>query len=250
MLKSHHKSSHMCSFPEVIAINIWYTDIKVESYNPVVWCCLLNGIMMINNRYYAAQKNISNFSSLKLPTSIHRLIWSYQINQSKQADAPVEQRKLGRRHRLSLKQNVSQPQSTSARLHLSHPHQGHVCPGCCRELLPNQNGRIHILHLGVWPLSWRPSPPMHQQLCLHCHKHIQPKVLLSERFVEFHFHCINSLFVLKKGHTLLHVYRIQAYLVSNLWVPMSATDQKTFVRLSWCDSGWWGYQLYTSWWCH
>ena len=34
---------------------------------------------------------------------------------------------------------------------------------------------------------------------------------------------------------------------SDLWVLMSVRPSKTFCRLNWCDSCWWGYQLNTDW---
>ena len=42
-------------------------------------------------------------------------------------------------------------------------------------------------------------------------------------------------------------YRTQVNLGSDLWVRMSQTNKQTFVRLNWCDSGWWGYQLNNNW---
>ena len=42
-------------------------------------------------------------------------------------------------------------------------------------------------------------------------------------------------------------YRTQVNLGSDLWVRMSPTNKQRFVRLNWCDSGWWGYQLNTNW---
>ena len=42
-------------------------------------------------------------------------------------------------------------------------------------------------------------------------------------------------------------YRTQVNLGSDLWVRMSVTHYKRFVRLNWCDSGWWGYLLNTNW---
>ena len=44
-------------------------------------------------------------------------------------------------------------------------------------------------------------------------------------------------------------YRTQVSLGSGLWVPVSLTPYKYFVKLHWCDSGWWWYQLNASWWC-
>ena len=38
------------------------------------------------------------------------------------------------------------------------------------------------------------------------------------------------------------------YLGSDLWVRVSVSNWETFLRLSWCDSGWWRYQLNTNWW--
>ena len=48
---------------------------------------------------------------------------------------------------------------------------------------------------------------------------------------------------------LLDFYRTQVSLGSSLWVPVSLTPYDIFVKLYWCDSGWWWYQLNTSWWC-
>ena len=38
-------------------------------------------------------------------------------------------------------------------------------------------------------------------------------------------------------------YRSQISLGSILWVRMSVTENNHLVRLNWCDSGWWRYQL-------
>ena len=46
-----------------------------------------------------------------------------------------------------------------------------------------------------------------------------------------------------------HFYRTQVYLGSDLWVQVSLTDWHTFLRLNFCDSGWWRYKLNTSWLC-
>ena len=43
-----------------------------------------------------------------------------------------------------------------------------------------------------------------------------------------------------------HFYRTQVSLGSGLWVPVSLTPYKYFVKLNKCDSGWWWYQLNTS----
>ena len=72
--------------------------------------------------------------------------------------------------------------------------------------------------------------------------------------------CIKSTFVLHLWSVRQHneslfllkwmtFYRTQVSLGSDLWVLMSVTPYKRFCRLNWCDSGWWGYQLNTSWWC-
>ena len=44
-------------------------------------------------------------------------------------------------------------------------------------------------------------------------------------------------------------YRTQVNLGSDLWVRMSVTDlvKETLLKLNWCDSGWWRYQLNTYW---
>ena len=42
-------------------------------------------------------------------------------------------------------------------------------------------------------------------------------------------------------------YRTKVNLGSDLWVRMSVRPSDTFLRLNWCDSGWWGYQLNTNW---
>ena len=42
-----------------------------------------------------------------------------------------------------------------------------------------------------------------------------------------------------------HFYRTQVSLGSGLWVPVSLSIYDTFVKLCWCDSGWWWYQLNT-----
>ena len=34
---------------------------------------------------------------------------------------------------------------------------------------------------------------------------------------------------------------------SDLWVKLSVSESQTFVKLYWCDSGWWRYQLNTNW---
>ena len=47
---------------------------------------------------------------------------------------------------------------------------------------------------------------------------------------------------------LTDFYRTQVYLGSDLWVQVSLSDYKRFCRLNWCDSGWWRYQLNSSWW--
>ena len=43
-------------------------------------------------------------------------------------------------------------------------------------------------------------------------------------------------------------YRTQVSLGSGLWVPVSLCTSGSFVKLCWCDSGWWWCQLNTSWW--
>ena len=49
----------------------------------------------------------------------------------------------------------------------------------------------------------------------------------------------------------LYFYWTQLSLGSDLWVRMSVTDWltdwATLLRLNWCDSGWWRYQLNTNW---
>ena len=42
-------------------------------------------------------------------------------------------------------------------------------------------------------------------------------------------------------------YRTQVSLGSALWVPVSLPPYKTFLKLCWCDSGGWWYQLNTGW---
>ena len=49
--------------------------------------------------------------------------------------------------------------------------------------------------------------------------------------------------------TKCHFYRTQVYLGSGLWVQVSQTDSLMFGWLNWCNSGWWRYQLNSSWWC-
>ena len=44
-------------------------------------------------------------------------------------------------------------------------------------------------------------------------------------------------------------YRTLLSLGSGLWVPVSVTTSKTFLKLCWCDSGGWWYLLNTGWWC-
>ena len=47
-----------------------------------------------------------------------------------------------------------------------------------------------------------------------------------------------------------YFYRTQVSLGSDLWVLMSLCHSyNTFLKLNWCDSGWWLYQLNTSWCC-
>ena len=50
-----------------------------------------------------------------------------------------------------------------------------------------------------------------------------------------------------KKERKLHNYRSQVSLGSGLWVPVSLTPylQDFWLRLCWCDSGWWWYQLNT-----
>ena len=43
-------------------------------------------------------------------------------------------------------------------------------------------------------------------------------------------------------------YRTQVYLGSDLWVQVSLTHSVMFGWLNWCVSGWWRYQLNSSWW--
>ena len=43
------------------------------------------------------------------------------------------------------------------------------------------------------------------------------------------------------------IKRLMVYLGSDLWIQVSLTNNQTFVRLNWCDSGWWRYQLNTNW---
>ena len=38
-------------------------------------------------------------------------------------------------------------------------------------------------------------------------------------------------------------YRTQVSLGSGLWVPVSLPPYKTFLKLCWCDSSWWWYQV-------
>ena len=42
-------------------------------------------------------------------------------------------------------------------------------------------------------------------------------------------------------------YRTQVNLGSDSWVRMSVRPSETLLRLDWCDSGWWRYQLNTGW---
>ena len=44
-----------------------------------------------------------------------------------------------------------------------------------------------------------------------------------------------------------YFYRTQVNLGSDLWVRMSVRPSERLLRLNWCDSGWWGYQLNTNW---
>ena len=54
-----------------------------------------------------------------------------------------------------------------------------------------------------------------------------------------------------RRQTTLFFYRTQVSLGSGLWVPVSLTPslRELWLRLYWYDSGWWWYQLNTSWWC-
>ena len=42
-------------------------------------------------------------------------------------------------------------------------------------------------------------------------------------------------------------YRTQVNLGSDLWVRLSVTNWDTLLKLNWCDSGWWRYQVNTNW---
>ena len=58
------------------------------------------------------------------------------------------------------------------------------------------------------------------------------------------FNKYNILFV----EEVVFFYRTQVYLGSDLWVQVSLTDSVMFCWLNWCNSGWWRYQLNSSWW--
>ena len=46
-------------------------------------------------------------------------------------------------------------------------------------------------------------------------------------------------------NVFMSFYRTKVSLGSGLWVSASLTPYKTFLKLCWCDSGWWWYQLNT-----
>ena len=50
---------------------------------------------------------------------------------------------------------------------------------------------------------------------------------------------------LESGANRNYFYRTQVNLGSDLWVRMSVPPSETLLRLNWCDSGWWRYQLNT-----
>ena len=47
--------------------------------------------------------------------------------------------------------------------------------------------------------------------------------------------------------TMSPFYRTQVNLGSDLWVRLSVSEWVMFLKLNWCYSGWWGYQLNANW---
>ena len=133
--------------------------------------------------------------------------------------------------------------------------------------------RIFLPPIGraVPPSSWKTRPLSNLPNLGFSHRawamdigHTSNTFFLPQREISSHWHHLDSRSntngdcsvhipeMTGKAHTwflwrtVLHFYRTQVSLGSGLWVPASLTTSKTFVKLCWCDSGWWWYQLNTN----
>ena len=75
----------------------------------------------------------------------------------------------------------------------------------------------------------------------------QSKVILSTEANNHIFHSLHW----KDENYIFLVFRTQVSLGSGLWVSVSVPSsvQELWLKLCWCDSGWWWYRLNTNWWC-
>ena len=132
---------------------------------------------------------------------------------------------------------------------------------CCKNHSP-----------GSGHLSGNAAPPIPPRLPSPDKKRHAPQGLIKEHallsycFYSYHQHstysvnnclwspcddCQNSTIYYTKSllscQCSVSFYRTQVYLGSDLWVQVSLTHSM-FGWLNWCVSGWWRYQLNSSWW--
>ena len=89
---------------------------------------------------------------------------------------------------------------------------------------------------------------------LHFDRHVAQKMSLKRDRFLFYVFITLKMWCFSIANLLIlscfphwNFYRTQVSLGSDLWVRFSQTNWDTLLKLNWCDSSWWRYQLNTNW---